>query len=253
MSLLLNGKTVIVTGAGRGIGQATALLLAREGARVVLAGRTAASLEETAAAIQGPAGQAVCVVTDVSRSQDCQALVQRVVRDFGRLDCAINNAAVDGPQALTVDYPEESYDEVMAINAKGVWNCMRFQIAAMMKSGGGAIVNISSATTQPTVPNMSAYVASKYAVIGLTKSAAIEYARHNIRVNVLIPGIVETPTVKRIFETYPQMRPALLAQVANGRFAAPEEVAEAAAWLCSERSSYVVGAGLLVDGGFSLI
>jgi NAD(P)-dependent dehydrogenase (short-subunit alcohol dehydrogenase family) len=150
----------------------------------------------------------------------------------------VNNAAIDGPQAHTADYPEQDFDDVIAINVKGVWNCMRFQIPAMR--AGGSIVNISSAVTQAAVPNMSAYVASKYAVTGLTKTAALEYAAKGIRVNALVPGVVETKMVADIFATYPDMREPMLVKIASRRFGSCNEIGQAAAWLCSDRASYVV-------------
>ena len=250
MSGLLEGKVAIITGAGRGIGRDMALVFVREGARVVLAGRTLATLEETARRVKLLGGESLCVVTNVGRSEDCRALVEATVRKYSRLDCAVNNAAIDGPQLPTVEYPEKDFDDVMETNVKGVWNCMRHQIVAM--SAGGSIVNISSAVIEPAVPNMSAYVASKYAVIGLTKTAALEYATQGIRVNAVVPGVVQTDMVTDIFAKYPAMRDPMLAKIASRRFGTCDEIGNAAAWLCSDRASYVIGATLLVDGGFSL-
>jgi NAD(P)-dependent dehydrogenase (short-subunit alcohol dehydrogenase family) len=247
---LLEGKVAIITGAGRGIGSDMALVFVREGARVVLAGRTLSSLQESAERVKAAGGESICVVTDVGKAEDCRKLVEATVRKFSRIDCAVNNAAIDGPQLPTVQYPEKDFDDVMQTNVKGVWNCMRYQIAAM--SSGGSIVNISSAVIEPAVPNMSAYVASKYAVIGLTKTAALEYAAKGIRVNAVVPGVVETKMVSDIFTKYPAMRDPMLAKIASRRFGTCDEIGNAAAWLCSDRAAYVMGATLLVDGGFSL-
>jgi len=251
MSGLLEGKVAIITGAGRGIGSSMALVFASEGARLTLAGRTLSALQETADRVQALGGEALCVATDVSLAADCRRLVEATVEKFSRVDCAVNNAAIDGPQAPTADYPEKDFDDVLATNVKGVWNCMRHQIPAM--TAGGSIVNISSAVIEPAVPNMCAYVASKYAVTGLTKTAALEYAAKGIRVNALVPGVVETKMVSDIFAAYPAMREPMLAKIASGRFGTCDEIGHAAAWLCSDRASYVMGATLLVDGGFSLV
>jgi len=251
MKRMLEAKVALITGAGRGIGRDTALLFAREGARVVLVGRTLEALQETAAAVEGAGGEALCVRADVRRADDCARMVEQTLQRFSRLDCSVNNAALDGPQIPTADYPEEVFDEVIATNVKGVWNCMRFQIPHM--KAGASIVNVSSAVIEPAVRNMSAYVASKYAVIGLTKTAALEYATQGIRVNAVLPGVVETDMVAAIFARHPTMREPMLGQIAAHRFGTGEEVAEAAAWLCSDRASYATGATLLVDGGFSLV
>lgn len=252
MTLLLENKVAIITGAGRGIGKVMAGLFAREGAKLVLAARTIAAIEETRDDVIRAGGKAICVATDVARGDDCKAMVAAAVREFGRLDVAVNNAAVDGMQVLTADYDEKVFDEVAAINYKGVWNCMRAEIPAMLDAGVGAIVNMSSTTTVPTMSGLSAYVASKYAVHGLSKTAAYEYAAKNIRVNILLCGMVNTPMMKELLERHPEMVEPAMQSLPTGRMGTEAEVSEAVAWLCSDRASYVTGAELAVDGGHTL-
>jgi A-factor type gamma-butyrolactone 1'-reductase (1S-forming) len=252
MNQLLSGKVAIITGAGRGIGKAMAGLFAREGASVVLSARTLSAIEETRDDVLRAGGKAICVATDVAKGEDCKRMVAAAVEAFGRLDVAVNNAGIDGMQVPTADYAEATFDEVLAINFKGVWNCMRYEIPQMQRSGGGAIVNMSSTTTSPAMSGLSAYVASKYAVNGLTKTAAYEYARHNIRINILLCGMVNTPMMKELFARHPEMVGPAMESCPLGRLGKPEEIAEAAAWLCSDRASYVMGAELAVDGGHTL-
>jgi NAD(P)-dependent dehydrogenase (short-subunit alcohol dehydrogenase family) len=246
-SRLVNDKVIIVTGAGKGIGAATARLLAREGARVILAGTTAPDLEAVAAEI-GAAAQ-VCP-TDVSRAEQAQALVDFTLKTFGRLDGAFNNAGIDGPLASTVDYPEEAFDRVIAVNLKGVWNCLRAQIPAMLAGGGGAIVNCASALAEVGQYNMSAYCAAKAGVLGLTRVAALEYGPRGIRVNTLSPGVTETPMMSTMMERTPGLRELLMQSEPIGRLADPADIAEAALWLLSDRSRYALGANFAVDGGY---
>ena len=177
-------------------------------------------------------------------------LVSRTVSHFGRLDCAVNNAGVDGPLVPTADYEEAAFDEVIAINLKGVWNCMRFQIPAMLENGGGSIVNMSSALGEVAQYNMPAYVASKSGVQGLSRAAALDYATQNIRVNALLPGVVETPMMITQMQETPQLQDLLYASEPVGRLGRPEEIGEAAAWLCSDRASFATGANMVVDGGY---
>jgi NAD(P)-dependent dehydrogenase (short-subunit alcohol dehydrogenase family) len=252
MNPLLQDKVAIITGAGRGIGKAMAGLFAREGASVVLAARTLAAVEETRDEVRRAGGKAVCVATDVAKAEDCRRMVATAVEAFGRLDVAVNNAGVDGMQVPTADYDEAVFDQVVAINLKGVWNCMRYEIPQMQKNGKGAIVNMSSTTTTPTMSGLSAYVASKYGVNGLTKTAAYEYARYNIRINILLCGMVSTPMMKELFARHPEMEGPAMESCPFGRMGTPEEIAESAAWLCSDRASYVMGAELAVDGGHTL-
>jgi NAD(P)-dependent dehydrogenase (short-subunit alcohol dehydrogenase family) len=252
MSLLLEDKVCIITGAGSGIGAGAAKIFAREGARLVLVGRTLKTLEQTKNEVTAIGARALCITADVSKSADCARIIEETLTTFARLDCALNNAAIDGAQSLTADYPEDIWDEVIAVNLKGVWNCMRYQIRQMLKNGGGAILNVSSATTQPMQPMMSAYVASKYAVNGLTKNAGFEYAKQNIRINGLLLGCIETQMVSELMTQYPTLRDTVVKEEAIGRLGTVEECGEAAAWLLSDRNSFMVGTNVLVDGGYAL-
>lgn len=252
MKPLLTDKVAIITGAGRGIGKVMATLFAREGAKLVLAARTLSAIEETCDDVLREGGNAICVRTDVANGDDCKAMVEAAVREFGRLDVAVNNAGVDGMQVPTADYDEAVFDDVVAINFKGVWNCMRYQIPEMVKGGGGAIVNMSSTTTKPAMSGLSAYVASKYAVHGLSKTAAYEYAPKNVRINVLLCGMVDTPMMRELLTRHPEMVEPAMASCPFGRMGSEAEISEAVAWLCSDFASYVTGAELAVDGGHTL-
>lgn len=252
MTQMLAGKVAIVTGAGQGIGRGVAAVLAREGARVVLAGRHRDTLEETRGAIAGSGGEATVVAADVALTAGCEEIVRAALRAYGRLDCAVNNAGIDGALAPTADYPEDEFDRVVAVNLKGVWNCMRFQIRQMLAGGGGSIVNVSSALAEVAQYNMSAYVASKYGVVGLTRTAALEYATQRIRVNALLPGVCETPMMVKQMEAHPPLRDVLIGAEPIGRLGRAEEIGEAAAWLCSERASFQTGSAMVVDGGYLL-
>lgn len=246
-SRLVDGKVVIVTGAGKGIGAATARLLAREGARVVLAGTTAPDLLGVADDI----GEAARVFpVDVADGTAVKALVDFTLDTFGRLDGAFNNAGIDGPLAATPDYPEDDFDRVIAVNLKGVWNCIRYQIPAMLAGGGGAIVNCASALADVGQYNMAAYCAAKSGVLGLTRVAALEYGPRGVRVNALSPGVTETPMMTGMMERTPGLRDLLLQSEPIGRLGRPEEIAEAVLWLLSDRSSYALGANFAVDGGY---
>jgi NAD(P)-dependent dehydrogenase (short-subunit alcohol dehydrogenase family) len=250
MAGLVDGKVALVTGAGGGIGRAVALVLGREGARVVLAGRKMAPLEQTLGLLRSAGGEGLCVETDVSRGEEVHALVAAAVDRYGRVDCAVNNAGIDGPLAPTADYDEAAFDEVIAVNLKGVWNCLRYEIPAMLAQGGGSIVNVSSALGEAAQYNMPAYTASKYGVIGLTRAAALDYATRNLRVNALLPGVTETPMMTQQMERMPGFRDVLVGCEPIGRLGRPEEIAEAAAWLCSDRASFCLGAAMVVDGGY---
>ncbi len=248
MGGLLQGKVALITGAGAGIGRGAAEVFAREGAHLVLAGRTRATLEETAGLAAG--AQVLCHVAAVEDAAGVQGLVDAALARFGRLDCALNNAGVDGALAPAGDYAEDEWRRVIDINLTGVWLCMRAQINAMLTTGGGAIVNVSSALGEVGQYSMPAYVASKHGVVGLSKAAALDYARRGIRVNALLPGLVETAMMRQQFERVPGLRETLLAMEPIGRFAQPREIAEAAAWLCSDRASYVTGTSVAADGGY---
>jgi NAD(P)-dependent dehydrogenase (short-subunit alcohol dehydrogenase family) len=247
---LLTTKVALVTGAGSGIGQATALTLAREGASVVIADRDEAAGAATLEMITGQGGRALTIAVDTAEARGIEALVRRTVECFGRLDCAVNNAAVRGPVVLTAEHTEENWDRIVSTNLKGVWLCMKFEIGQMLRQGGGAIVNIASNFGLVGSPGRSAYSASKHGVIGLTKAAALEYAGRNIRINAVCPGPTRTPFMESMLREQPGILPALEAAQPSGRVAQSSEIAEAVVWLCSDRATFVSGASLPVDGGF---
>ena len=245
----LDGRTVLITGAASGIGRATALAVAREGARLVL-GDVAPAGEETAAAARALGAEAAFLATDVTRPADVDALVERAIRRHGRLDCAVNNAGIEGALAPTAEYPPEDFERVIQVNLIGVWRCLRAELPVMLGAGGGAIVNTASVAGLVGAGGLSAYVASKHAVVGLTRVAAIEYAKEGIRVNAVCPGVIDTPMLDRLSLAMPNLREALLAMKPMGRLGLPEEVAAAIVWLCSDAASFVTGHALAVDGGY---
>jgi NAD(P)-dependent dehydrogenase (short-subunit alcohol dehydrogenase family) len=245
----VDGKVVLVTGAASGIGRATAVALAREGARLVL-GDAAAAGEDTARAARALGAAATFLTADVTRPSDVDELVACALASHGRLDCAVNNAGIEGALRETADYPEETFARVIEVNLVGVWRCLRAEIPVMRRGGGGAIVNMSSAAGLVGAGGLSAYAAAKHGVVGLTRSAAIEYAKAGIRVNAVCPGLIDTPMVDRLSVEVPTLRDALLAMKPMGRLGRPEEVAEAVVWLCSDAASFVTGHALAVDGGY---
>ena len=253
MAGLLEGRISLVTGAGSGIGRATSLVMAREGATIVVSDINADSGEETLSAVKEAGGDGMFVHADVSRPDDVAALVGQVVSAYGRLDCAYNNAGIEGFMAGRLhEYPEDIWDRVIDINLKGVWLCLKHEIPQMLQQGSGAIVNTASGAGLVGSRQMSAYVASKHAVVGLTKAAALEYARDGIRVNAVCPGMIDTPMVQRLIggrdaeyeATIPVRQPI-------GRLGTPEEIAESVTWLCSDAASLVTGLAMAVDGGFT--
>ena len=246
----LDGKIALVTGGSSGIGRASALAFAREGAKVVVADVTAEGGQETVRLIKEAGGEARFLKVDVARAAEVETLITQTVAAYGRLDCAYNNAGIEGAFVSTTEYPEADWDRVLAINLKGVWLCMKYEIAQMLQQGGGAIVNTASGAGLVGVAGLSAYVASKHGVVGLTKTAALEYAKAGIRVNAVCPGVIQTPMVARLTSQRPEMAEALVAAEPMGRTGKPEEIAEAVVWLCSEAASFVTGHAMSVDGGY---
>ncbi len=251
MAGMLEGKAALITGGARGIGRAAALAFAREGARVVVSDLQADGAQETVAMINAGGGQAVSVSGDVTKPELVKDWVETVVKTFGRIDCAFNNAGISGYQVnaagkLTADWPEESFDRMIEINLKSVWLCMRDEIHAMLADGkGGAIVNTASIAGLIGLETSSAYVAAKHGVIGLTKTAALEYARQGIRVNAVCPGYIVTDMTR---EPMQRKGDQIVSRIPFGRLGTPEDIAEMVVWLCSDRAGYVSGAAYNVDG-----
>ena len=243
------GKVAFVTGAGSGIGRATALAFAREGASVVVSDISERGNQETVRMIEELDERALAVRCDVTRTGDVKAALDRTVETFGRLDVAFNNAGVEQEEAATAQLAEEVWDRIIDIDLRGVFLCMKHEIPLMLEQGGGAIVNTSSGAGVKGFPMGAAYVAAKHGVIGLTRSAALDYAQANIRINAVCPGIIETQMMDRVTGDTPEGRQQVISQEPIGRMGKPEEIAEAVLWLCSEAASFVVGHAMVVDGG----
>ena len=243
------GKVAIVTGASSGIGRASAKLYAREGAKVVVSDVDEMGGMETVHKIQEAGGEATFIKTDVSNPTDCEALVSKTVQKYGRLDYACNNAGIGGEQNPIADYTENGWQQVIGINLSAVFYCMKYEIPEMLRTGGGAIVNMASILGQVGFASSAAYVTAKHGVVGLTKTAALEYAAQGIRVNSIGPGFIQTPMIK-VIEENPEILNALVALHPIGRLGTSEEVAELVIWLSSDRASFVTGAYYPVDGGY---
>jgi NAD(P)-dependent dehydrogenase (short-subunit alcohol dehydrogenase family) len=254
MTRRFEGRVALVTGAGGGLGREIAVTFAREGAGVVVSGRRQEPLDGTLALIREAGGEGVAVTGDCARSADVQRMVDTAVAIFGRLDCACNNAGVEGGKAFvpTADYDEAIWDEVLAINLTGVFLCMKYEIRQMLAQGGGAIVNMSSVAGLIGTRIGIGYGASKHGVIGATRAAAMEYATRNIRVNAVCPGVVRTDMTERAFFHDEALGAAMTARHPMGRLGTMAEVAEAVLWLCSDASSFTTGHALPVDGGLTV-
>jgi NAD(P)-dependent dehydrogenase (short-subunit alcohol dehydrogenase family) len=246
------GKVVLVTGAAGGIGRAAALAFAKEGAKVVVADVQVAGGEQTVADIQAAGGEAIFVKTDVRIAAEVEALVNTAVATYGRLDCAYNNAATEGMAGPIADCTEDNWNKVMDTNLKGLWLCMKYELAVMLKQGSGAIVNCSSLTGVIGFPGVAAYTASKHGVLGLTKAASLDYAKSGVRINAVCPGVIDTDMANRFAGGNPDVLAYLATLEPYGRLGKPEEVAAAVLWLASDEASFVNGTGLMVDAGMTI-
>ena len=250
MAGMVQGKIALVTGGGSGIGRATALALAREGAKVMIADYVPEGGDRTVKMIKEKGGDASFVHADVAIGKQVEAMVNNTVETYGRIDLAFNNAGIEGRMADSVAATEENFDRIIAINLKGVWLCMKSEIPQMLKQGGGAIVNTASVAGLVAVEALSAYTASKHGVIGLTRTAALEYAQKNIRVNCVCPGLINTPMVARMIDSGGMNEQDFVAAEPVGRMGKPEEIGEGVLWLLSDAASFVTGHPLVVDGGW---
>jgi NAD(P)-dependent dehydrogenase (short-subunit alcohol dehydrogenase family) len=249
---LLAGKSALITGAASGIGRAAAIIFAREGARVIVADMAKEGGEQTVSRIRDVGGEAQFVRCDVSNARGVEEMIAAAVKAFGRLDCAFNNAGIVGTQRKTADYDENEFDRIIAVDLKGVWLCMRAEIRQfLVQKGSGAIVNTASAAGLVASHSMPAYTAAKHGVVGLTKCAALEYARSGIRINDVCPGVVDTPLLEGMVAGRPKLAARLDEVEPIGRKARPEEIAEAVVWLCSDAASFVTGCSMSVDGGLT--
>jgi len=250
MTRELEGKVGLVTGGTSGIGRETAVLFAKAGAKVVVAGRRELEGEQTIELIRAAGGEGLFVKADVSKSAEVEQLVQNAVEKFGRLDIAFNNAGIEGVLSPIVRQSEDDWDQTIAINLKGVWLCLKHEIRQMLSQGGaGAIVNMSSVTGLVGSAGAAAYSASKHGVIGLTQTAALETAKAGIRINAVCAGFAETPMADRLFRV-PGVQKHIVSCHPIGRLGRPAEIAEAVVWMCSERASFMTGQSLVIDGGF---
>ena len=246
----LTGKVAIVTGASAGIGRAAAVALAAEGAAVVIADVDDTRGEQVAAEINDKGGKARFIHADMSDDAQVEAMVSQTVEEFGGLDLAFNNAGIEGTPAPTHECTPENWQRTLAVNLTGVWSCMRHEIPRMLERGGGSIVNCASVAGLVGFTSIPAYTASKHGVVGLTKTAALEYAEAGLRVNAVCPGVINTEMVERFTGGQDDAETAMIAMEPIGRMGRPEEIADAVVWLCSDRSSFTTGQAIAVDGGF---
>ena len=245
---ILESKVALVTGGTSGIGKATAIAFSNAGAKVVLSGRREQEGEETADLIRRSGGDCLFVRSDVSSEAEVKALIEKTVEQYGRLDCAFNNAGIDPPQKPLHEQSIEDFDKLMGINVRGVFLCMKSEIQQMLTQGGGVIVNNSSMGGLIAFPGLGPYIASKHAVMGLTRSAALDYAQQNIRINAVNPGIIATDMMDRLSNGNPEQ---MASSVPMGRLGQPEEIAATIVFLCSDAASYITGQPLVIDGGYT--
>jgi NAD(P)-dependent dehydrogenase (short-subunit alcohol dehydrogenase family) len=245
------GKVALVTGGTSGIGRATAVSFAREGARVVVTGRREIEGNETVRLVKESDGEGFFIKADVSKEADVKQMVEKTIEAYGHLDYAFNNAGIGQLPTPLLEQKEEVFDQIMNINVKGVWLSMKYEIPQMLKNGGGAIVNMASVAGLIGVPGVPIYIASKHAVLGLTKSVALEYAKSGIRINAVSPAAIETDMFERFVNDNQQAREGFIAMHPIGRLGKPEEIASAVLYLCSDGASFITGQSLAVDGGFT--
>jgi NAD(P)-dependent dehydrogenase (short-subunit alcohol dehydrogenase family) len=250
MAASMAGKVALITGGGSGIGRATALRVAREGVKIMIADYNPDGALKTVAMIKEAGGNADGVAADVTLSGQVEMMVNKAIETYGRLDCAFNNAGIEGTMADTAGYPEDSFDRVIATNLKAVWLCMKYEIPQMLKCGGGVIVNTASVLGLVGIEMAAAYNAAKHGVVGLTKTAALEFAQKNIRVNCVCPGFIRTAMVERVLDRGALGEEMMVALEPMGRIGRPEEIAEGVHWLFSDAASFVTGHSLAIDGGF---
>ena len=250
MEKIFENKVVIITGGSFGIGRATATAFAQRGAKVVIADLIEDKDAGTLKQIKAAGSEGIFVQCDVSKSNNVQALIDKCIETYGRLDYAFNNAGIEGVQATTHECSEENWDKIISVNLKGIWLCMKMEITHMLKSGGGTIVNCASVAGLVGFTGLPAYVATKHGIVGLTKTAALEYANQEIRVNAVCPGVIHTAMVDRLTGKSKEAEKQFTELEPVGRMGNAEEVAEAVAWLCSDASSFVTGIAMPVDGGF---
>lgn len=248
METIFKDKVALVTGGSSGIGKATAIAFAEKGASVVIVDWI--ENEETLNLIKACGGEAIFIKCDVSKATDVKAMVEKTIATFGRIDYAFNNAGIEGTNAKSADCTEENFDRTIGINLKGIWLCMKYEIPEILKQGKGAIVNCSSVAGLVGFGGLPAYVASKHGVIGLTKTAALEYAKLGIRVNAVCPGVIKTPMMDRLTGSKKEAEEQFTGLEPVGRMGQPEEIANAVVWMCSDEASFVTGLAMAVDGGF---
>lgn len=253
MPLAMQNKVALITGGSSGIGKATAMAFAAQGAKVVIASRNEARGQEATQEIRQAGGEALWVQADVSQAAQVEGMVKKTIQAFGRLDYAFNNGGSGGNGGWTAEIAEQDWDMTIDGFLKSTWLCMKYELVEMLKQGHGAIVNNSSVDGQRAFPNDPVYSAAKHGVLGLTKSAAMQYADKGIRINAVCPGWIRTPPVDEHLQRFPEAEKGMLLHQPIGRLGTAEEVAQAVVWLCSEQASFIVGTALAVDGGYLIV